>query len=66
MQVFRKYDLSALPVVDAGGRLVGHITGDDIMDVANEEADEDIYRMAGTDLRRSSRPARRFGRRGFG
>jgi len=49
VRLFRKYDLPAVPVVDADGRLVGRITADDIMDVAEEEAAEDLYRMAGTD-----------------
>ncbi|HUU86072.1 MAG TPA: magnesium transporter [Phycisphaerae bacterium] len=50
VRVFRKYDLSVMPVVDAENRLKGRITADDIMDVAEEEAAEDLYRMAGTDL----------------
>jgi magnesium transporter len=45
----RKYDVSAIPVVDDRGVLVGRVTHDDIMDVAEEEADEDIYYMAGTE-----------------
>lgn len=43
-----KYDLVSIPVVDAFGRLVGRITVDDIVDVIEEEATEDIHRMAGT------------------
>jgi len=46
--LFSKYDLYSLPVVDAGGRLVGRITVDDIIDVIEEEATEDITMMAGT------------------
>ena len=42
-------DLTSMPVVDDDGKLVGHITVDDVLDVAAEEADEDIYHMAGTD-----------------
>lgn len=49
VHLFRKYDLTSLPVVDEQGKLVGHITVDDAMDVAAEEADEDIFHMAGTD-----------------
>ncbi|MHC4236173.1 MAG: magnesium transporter, partial [Planctomycetota bacterium] len=49
VRVFRKYDLAAVPVVDDVGRLKGRITADDIIDVAEEEAAEDLYRMAGTD-----------------
>ncbi|NOX57747.1 MAG: magnesium transporter [Planctomycetes bacterium] len=44
----RKYDLTTLPVIDAAGRLLGQITHDDVFDVAEDEADEDIYYMAGT------------------
>lgn len=44
-----KYDLTAMPVVDRGGRLVGRITVDDVMDVMEEEASEDIFRLAGSD-----------------
>jgi magnesium transporter len=49
VHVFRKYDLVAIPVVDAKGRLLGRVTSDDVMDVAEEEVAEDILRMAGTD-----------------
>ncbi len=41
-----KYDLIALPVVDNEDRLVGIITIDDLLDVVEEEATEDIHRMA--------------------
>ena len=43
---FSKYDLIAMPVVDSEGRLVGIVTFDDAMDVIEEEATEDIERMA--------------------
>jgi magnesium transporter len=46
--VFRKYDLVAIPVVDPAGKLIGRITVDDIIDVIHEEADEDFSLMAGT------------------
>ncbi len=49
LHVIQKYDLAAVPVVDGAGKLLGRITYDDVLDVAAEEADEDIYRMAGTD-----------------
>ena len=49
VHVFRKYDLSAVPVIDDEGTLLGRITHDDVMDVVEEEVDEDIYHMAGTD-----------------
>ncbi len=45
--LFSKYDLLALPVVDDAGRIVGRITIDDAVDVIEEEASEDIYRLAG-------------------
>jgi magnesium transporter len=40
------YDLAAIPVVDEAGHIVGVITHDDIVDVLEEEATEDIYRLA--------------------
>ena len=43
----RKYDLVAMPVVDKEGRLAGRITIDDVVDVMQEEAVEDISHMAG-------------------
>jgi magnesium transporter len=43
----RHYNLLALPVVDAGGHLIGVLTADDVLDVQVEEATEDIFRMAG-------------------
>lgn len=46
-RVVVKYDLLALPVVDDSNRLLGIITFDDIMDVLEQEATEDIYRLAG-------------------
>ena len=46
--IFSKYDLYSLPVVDSRGKLVGRITVDDIIDVIEEEATEDITIMAGT------------------
>ena len=45
-QMFSKYDLTALPVVDGEDRLVGIITVDDAMDVMEEEATEDFEKMA--------------------
>ncbi len=43
------YDFLAMPIVDAEGRLVGIITYDDIFDVINEEATEDMYHLANLD-----------------
>ena len=44
---FKKYNLTVIPVVDKEKRLVGIITIDDIMDIVEEEATEDIEKMAG-------------------
>ncbi len=53
-----KYDLLALPVVDENNRLVGIVTYDDAMDVAEEEATEDIQRVGSvTGLESSVRAA---------
>ena len=41
-----RYDLLAIPVVDAQHRLVGIVAVDDVVDVLEEEATEDIYRLA--------------------
>ena len=46
-RLVKKYDLVSIPVVDEGQHLVGRITYDDIMDVIEEEANEDIGLMAG-------------------
>ena len=46
-QIISRYDLHTLPVVDSEKRLVGIITFDDVLDVVEEEATEDIERMAG-------------------
>lgn len=46
VEMMKKYDLIALPVVDSNGVLVGIVTHDDILDVAEEEATEDIQRIA--------------------
>lgn len=44
--IFKKYDFIALPVVDKEQRIVGIITIDDVVDVIEEEATEDIQKMA--------------------
>lgn len=44
--MFERYDMLALPVVDKEGRLVGIVTVDDAIDVIQEEASEDIEKMA--------------------
>jgi magnesium transporter len=47
LQAFEKYDRVALPVVDEQGRMLGIITVDDVLDVAEREATEDIQKMGG-------------------
>lgn len=43
-----KYDFMAIPVVDGDQRLMGAVTVDDVLGVIEEEATEDIYKMAGS------------------
>jgi magnesium transporter len=45
--MFRKYDIYILPVVDKANQLLGRITVDDIIDVIDDEASEDVYKMVG-------------------
>jgi magnesium transporter len=45
---FAEHDLVALPVVDAAGRMKGVVTVDDIVDVVQEEATEDIHKIGGS------------------
>jgi len=45
-QIMRKYDLFVVPVVDSEQRLIGIITIDDVVDVIDEEATEDIQKMS--------------------
>ena len=47
LNIFRKYDRAALAVVDSNGVLVGIVTQDDMLDVAEEEATEDIQKIGG-------------------
>src|SRR5215212_10264212 len=49
VEAFREADLNALPVTDTAGVLIGIVTVDDIFDVAEEEATEDIQKMGGTE-----------------
>ncbi|MEM1395066.1 MAG: magnesium transporter [Cyanobacteria bacterium P01_D01_bin.116] len=46
-QIMKRYDLIALPVVDKEDRLVGIVTIDDVVDIIDEEATEDIQKLAG-------------------
>ncbi|MSS73387.1 MAG: magnesium transporter [Candidatus Latescibacteria bacterium] len=56
-RIFSRYNLLAVPVVDMEGRLVGQITVDDVVDVIQEEATEDIYKMAGTSDQEMENPS---------
>ena len=47
--IFSKNDLIVVPVLNRNQRLVGRITADRVIEVAEEEAAEDLYTMAGTD-----------------
>jgi len=47
--LFRREDLGSAPVVDEDGRLIGVITIDDVLDVIDEEAGEDILKLAGVE-----------------
>lgn len=49
VKVFREADINALPVTDTEGILIGIVTVDDILDVAEEEATEDIHKFGGTE-----------------
>ncbi len=46
---FEEYDLSVMPIVNAYGVLLGRITSDDIYDIINEHATEQMYNLAGVD-----------------
>jgi magnesium transporter len=47
VRMFRKYDRAALPVIDRNGHMLGIITADDVLDVAEREATEDIQKIGG-------------------
>jgi magnesium transporter len=49
VNVFRKADLAALPVTDSEGVLIGIVTSDDILDIAEERATEEIQRFGGSE-----------------
>lgn len=58
-QIVSKYDLLSVPVVDMQNRLVGVVTVDDVLDVIQEQAEEDLLHLAGVDIsERVSTPAR--------
>ncbi len=47
--IFRHYDLVSAPVVDEGGRIIGMITADDVVDVIDEESQREIMQLTGVD-----------------
>ncbi|WP_456430892.1 magnesium transporter [Nitratifractor sp.] len=49
IRLFEDYNLVVLPVTDEKGKLLGRITSDDIVDVIEERATEQMYKMAGVD-----------------
>ena len=49
VKVFRQYDRVALPVTDSEGKLLGIVTIDDVLDVAEEEATEEIQKLGGSE-----------------
>jgi magnesium transporter len=57
VEVFKKYDRIALPVVDNSGVLIGIVTVDDVLDIAEEEATEDIQKLAAIQALEESYPS---------
>lgn len=49
VELFKKYDRVALPVVDSRNILLGIVTIDDVLDIAEEEATEDIQKLGGSE-----------------
>ncbi len=49
VKTFEDYDLVVMPITDIYGKLIGRITSDDIYDIIEERATEQIYKMAGVD-----------------
>ena len=49
LQIFRKFDRIALPVTSHDNKLIGIVTADDMLDVAAEEATEDIQKLGGSE-----------------
>ncbi|HEX8255793.1 MAG TPA: magnesium transporter [Thermoanaerobaculia bacterium] len=65
-QLVSKYDLLSMPVVDTQNRLVGVVTVDDVLDVIQEQAEEDLMHLAGVDVsERLTMPARETWRTRF-
>jgi magnesium transporter len=49
LELFEKYDRVALPVTDALGNMLGIVTADDMLDIAESEATEDIQKLGGSE-----------------
>jgi len=49
VELFKQYDVSVMPVVNEHNILLGRITSDDIYDIINEHATEQMYNLAGVD-----------------
>ncbi|WP_309498396.1 magnesium transporter [Sulfurovum sp.] len=49
VQKFREYDLDTMPIVNESGILLGRITSDDIYDIINVQATDQMYHLAGVD-----------------
>ena len=47
VQKFQEYDLNSMPIVSEAGELLGRITSDDIYDIMNEQATDQMYHLAG-------------------
>ena len=47
VQIFKKYDRTTLPVIDSAGLLVGIVTVDDVLDIAEQEATAEIQKIGG-------------------
>ena len=58
-RLLKRYKLLSLPVVDAGGRLLGSLTADDLLDVLEDEATEDMFRQVGVHEDEDLRSVRR-------
>jgi magnesium transporter len=63
--MFRQYGLVSAPVIDANGRMLGVITVDDVVDVIDEEAQEDILKLGGVQETDLFQPPLRAGMRRF-
>ncbi len=49
VELFKQYDLSVMPIISEKNVLLGRITSDDIYDIINEHATEQMYNLAGVD-----------------